>query len=273
MSPSKDRHGRRRLPVPAARSGARPPSRTCRTAATYSPGSARSRSSGAWCPPAGRPPPCAIRMVNSGSVVTATFADTRPESSATAAAPTSRECPAPRPRSPCVSPTPPDRPPAACCPPGASVDVIDGIEVTCVDNGMPVVVARAADLGITGYESHADLDADATLRERVERAPPRRGQTDGTRRRRRHDRAEDDPGRRSAGRRDDLHPDVHPVARAHTAIGVLGALSAATALLLPGGVGARARGALRERDRRRAPDRATCSSTSNSTRRAARRRC
>ena len=35
-------------------------------------------------------------------------------------------------------------------PTGSVRDVIDGIEVTCADNGMPVVVARAADLGITG---------------------------------------------------------------------------------------------------------------------------
>src|SRR6202012_4723779 len=45
-------------------------------------------------------------------------------------------------------------------PTGHVRDEIDGIEVTCVDNGMPVVVARAADLGLTGYESHAELEAD-----------------------------------------------------------------------------------------------------------------
>ena len=38
---------------------------------------------------------------------------------------------------------------------------IDGVEATCIDNGMPVVVMRASDLGITGYESREDLDADA----------------------------------------------------------------------------------------------------------------
>jgi 4-oxalomesaconate tautomerase len=43
-------------------------------------------------------------------------------------------------------------------------DVIDGVEVTCVDNGMPVVVARAADLGISGYEPADALAADGALR-------------------------------------------------------------------------------------------------------------
>jgi 4-oxalomesaconate tautomerase len=40
-------------------------------------------------------------------------------------------------------------------PTGRLVDEIDGLAVTCVDNGMPVVVARAADLGLTGDEDPA----------------------------------------------------------------------------------------------------------------------
>ena len=42
------------------------------------------------------------------------------------------------------------------------------LEVTCVDNGQPLVVVAAADLGVTGYESPAELDADEGLRARVE---------------------------------------------------------------------------------------------------------
>jgi 4-oxalomesaconate tautomerase len=47
----------------------------------------------------------------------------------------------------------------ALLPTGNIVDVIDGVEVTCIDNGMPVVVLRASDFGLTGAESPADLEA------------------------------------------------------------------------------------------------------------------
>jgi len=53
-------------------------------------------------------------------------------------------------------------------PTGNVVDEIDGINVTCIDNGMPVVVLNAADLGKTGCESPQDLESDAALRARVE---------------------------------------------------------------------------------------------------------
>ncbi len=53
-------------------------------------------------------------------------------------------------------------------PTGNLRDVIDGTEVTCVDNGMPVVVARAADLGITGYEPVAQLASDEKLADRIQ---------------------------------------------------------------------------------------------------------
>ena len=56
----------------------------------------------------------------------------------------------------------------ALLPTGNAADVIDGIEVTCIDNGMPVVVMRASDLGIAGYESREDLDANGSLKERLE---------------------------------------------------------------------------------------------------------
>jgi 4-oxalomesaconate tautomerase len=51
----------------------------------------------------------------------------------------------------------------ALLPTGNRVDKFSGIEVTCIDNGMPVIVARAEDVGITGYESPAELEANADL--------------------------------------------------------------------------------------------------------------
>lgn len=42
------------------------------------------------------------------------------------------------------------------------------LDVTCVDNGMPLVIFKASDLGRTGYESAADLNADDDLKKRVE---------------------------------------------------------------------------------------------------------
>ncbi|MEU3274437.1 4-oxalomesaconate tautomerase [Saccharomonospora sp. NPDC006951] len=53
-------------------------------------------------------------------------------------------------------------------PTGNVTDEIGGIEVTCIDNGMPVVVARASDFGITGYEPVAELGADEALAERIQ---------------------------------------------------------------------------------------------------------
>ena len=42
------------------------------------------------------------------------------------------------------------------------------IEVTCIDNGMPLVIMRACDMGRTGYESVAQLNADTELKIRLE---------------------------------------------------------------------------------------------------------
>jgi 4-oxalomesaconate tautomerase len=54
-------------------------------------------------------------------------------------------------------------------PTGHARDVIDGVEVTCIDNGMPLVMFRAADVGRTGYEDVATLNADTELKARIER--------------------------------------------------------------------------------------------------------
>ena len=118
-------------------------------------------------------------------------------------------------------------------PTGNTVDLIDGIEVTLIDNGMPVIVMRADDVGVTGYEHPAALEANSGLRGTIERvrlaagpmmnlgdvsaltvpkitlvAPPREGGSLCTR--------------------------TFIPHRCHDAIGVLGAVSVATAALIPG---------------------------------------
>ncbi|MEE9415601.1 MAG: 4-oxalomesaconate tautomerase, partial [Acidimicrobiales bacterium] len=121
----------------------------------------------------------------------------------------------------------------ALLPTGNYVDVVEGIECTLIDNGMPVVVMAAADLGVSGYEDCTDLEANTALRTQLETI------------------------RAEAGRLMDLGdvstttiPKLTMVApardggnictrtliphRCHDAIGVLGAVSVATAALLPG---------------------------------------
>ncbi|WP_233617711.1 4-oxalomesaconate tautomerase [Actinomadura sp. WAC 06369] len=122
----------------------------------------------------------------------------------------------------------------ALLPTGRVRDVVDGVEVTLIDNGMPVVVAAAADFGVTGDEPPAELED--RLRDRIQSlrlragelmglgdvagasvpkttlvAPPRAGGTIATR--------------------------TFIPLRAHTSIGVLGAVTVATAVLIDGAVG------------------------------------
>jgi 4-oxalomesaconate tautomerase len=56
----------------------------------------------------------------------------------------------------------------ALFPTGNRIDVIDGIDCSLMDNGMPVVAMRAADLGRTGYETRLELNADDELKARLE---------------------------------------------------------------------------------------------------------
>ena len=56
----------------------------------------------------------------------------------------------------------------ALFPTGNLIDRFDGVEVTCIDNGMPVVVMLAADLGVKGYESRDELNANTVLKKRIE---------------------------------------------------------------------------------------------------------
>ncbi|WP_037075772.1 4-oxalomesaconate tautomerase [Pseudonocardia spinosispora] len=121
-------------------------------------------------------------------------------------------------------------------PTGRLVDEIDGIEVTCVDNGMPVVLARAADLGLTGYESPDELGADTTLAERIQslrtQAATLMGLGDV--------RSSSVPkttllaAARAGGA---LCTRTFIPIRPHPSIGVLGAVSVATAALIDGAVG------------------------------------
>jgi 4-oxalomesaconate tautomerase len=122
-------------------------------------------------------------------------------------------------------------------PTGSVVDTIEGIEVTCIDNGMPVVVMRAGDLGVSGNETPEQLERNVALKARVERirlqlgprmklgevanktvpkmclvSAPRRGGAIATR--------------------------TFIPHRVHEAIGVLGAVSVATACVIPGSVAA-----------------------------------
>lgn len=121
----------------------------------------------------------------------------------------------------------------ALLPTGNAVDVVEGVPVTLIDNGMPCVVMKAADLGVTGYEDRDALDADTALKARIEAIRLAVGE------------------RMNLGDvRDKSVPKMMLVAppqkggavtvrsfiphRAHASIGVLGAVSVATACLIPG---------------------------------------
>jgi 4-oxalomesaconate tautomerase len=56
----------------------------------------------------------------------------------------------------------------ALLPTGRAADLIEGVEATLIDNGMPCVVMRAADLGLTGQESRDALEGDTALKARLE---------------------------------------------------------------------------------------------------------
>ena len=123
----------------------------------------------------------------------------------------------------------------ALLPTGNARDVFDGVEVTCIDNGMPVVLVRAADLGCSGEESPEQLEANSLLKARLEsirlQAGPRMNLGDVS--------ARNVPKMclvapaQSGGAISTRSFIPH---RCHTAIGVFGAVSAATACLIEGSV-------------------------------------
>lgn len=57
---------------------------------------------------------------------------------------------------------------ASLLPTGNVRDTIDGLAVTCIDNGMPMVLLRAADVGRSGNENVAAMNADGELKARIE---------------------------------------------------------------------------------------------------------
>ena len=122
-------------------------------------------------------------------------------------------------------------------PTGNVRDVIDGVPVTCADNGMPVVVAVAADLGITGYEPVEELAANAGLTARIRSLRLQAGKLMGL----------GDVSALSVPKttlvsapRDGgaICTRTFIPERLHTSIGVLGAVTVATALRIPGATGA-----------------------------------
>ena len=53
-------------------------------------------------------------------------------------------------------------------PTGNVVDRVDGVDITCIDNGMPVVLLKAEDVGATGYETRDELNAAEDVKKRLE---------------------------------------------------------------------------------------------------------
>lgn len=123
----------------------------------------------------------------------------------------------------------------ALLPTGNARDEFDGIEVTCIDNGMPVVLLRAVDLGISGDESRDELDANSRLKARLEsirqQAGPRMNLGDVSQRNVPKMCLISAPRQGGALNTRSFIPH-----RCHASIGVFGAVSAATACLVEGSV-------------------------------------
>ena len=129
----------------------------------------------------------------------------------------------------------------ALFPTGAVIDEVDGVQVTCIDNGMPVVILRAADFGKTGDESPEALEADTELKRRVEsirlQLGPRMNLGDVTKK------TVPKMTLVSAAKHGGvLNTRTFIPHRVHEAIGVLGAVSVATACVAPGSVAAQVAG-------------------------------
>lgn len=123
----------------------------------------------------------------------------------------------------------------ALLPTGNACDRFDGIAVTCIDNGMPVVLVRAADLQRSGLETREQLDQDEDLKARLEsirlQAGPRMNLGDVTHRTVPKMTLIAAPTQGGA-----LTTRTFIPHRCHASIGVLGAVSVATACLIPGAV-------------------------------------
>ena len=67
----------------------------------------------------------------------------------------------------------------AFLPTGNNIDIIDGLEVTCMDVAMPMVLARATDFGLTGTESREELDSNKEFFQKMEQIRVKAGQLMG----------------------------------------------------------------------------------------------
>ena len=121
----------------------------------------------------------------------------------------------------------------ALLPTSNAVDVVNGVAVTLIDNGMPCVVMKAEDLGITGYEDRDWLDAATELKAKIEAIRLLVGERMNL----------GDVKEKSVPKMMLVAPPKNGGAvtvrsfiphRAHATIGVLGAVSVATACLIPG---------------------------------------
>ena len=121
----------------------------------------------------------------------------------------------------------------ALLPTGNAVDLIEGTACTLIDNGMPCVVLKSQDVGISGYEDREFLDSATALKAKIEKirltAGPLMNLGDVT--------------EKSVPKIMLVAPPMNGGAitvrsfiphRAHASIGVLGAVSVATACLVPG---------------------------------------
>jgi 4-oxalomesaconate tautomerase len=121
----------------------------------------------------------------------------------------------------------------ALLPTGNAVDTIDGVRCTLIDNGMPSIVFKAEDVGASGYETRAELDAADALKARIEKIRLTAGPLMNL----------GDVSKKSVPKMMLVAPPRSGGAvtvrsfiphRAHASIGVLGAVSVATACLVPG---------------------------------------
>jgi len=121
----------------------------------------------------------------------------------------------------------------ALLPSGNAVDFVEGVPVTLIDNGMPCVVMKARDLGVTGYEDRETLDADTALKARIEAIRLAVGERMNL----------GDVREKSVPKMMLVAPPRQGGAicvrsfiphRAHATVGVLSAVSVATACLIPG---------------------------------------
>jgi 4-oxalomesaconate tautomerase len=121
----------------------------------------------------------------------------------------------------------------ALLPTGNAVDEIEGIHCTLIDNGMPCVVFKAEDVGATGYEDRDTLDNWAELKSRIEAIRLQAGPLMNL----------GDVAEKSVPKMMLVAPPKNGGAvtvrsfiphRAHASVGVLGAVSVATACLIGG---------------------------------------